>query len=176
MGLTEEDAQLNEAIMASMGKEGQTGHSYEPLNPEQRKREGGTPVGLKNIGNTCYFNSILQVYYNLPEFVRTIFEFKDDDKPLELIEALKDDLEYKQTINRLEQSRKLIANLKKIFGLMTLGDKKYADPTHVLRCITNEDGRVIELGDQQDIGEFNNIFLSRVQEGLNYLKLHERIM
>jgi uncharacterized UBP type Zn finger protein len=37
---------------------------------------------LKNIGNTCYFNSILQVYYNLPEFVNAILEFKDDGEPL----------------------------------------------------------------------------------------------
>ena len=49
--------------------------SYEPLNPEQRKRDEGVPVGLKNIGNTCYFNSILQVYFNMPDFVKSIFDF-----------------------------------------------------------------------------------------------------
>jgi ubiquitin C-terminal hydrolase len=31
----------------------------EPLKAEDRKRENGTPCGLKNIGNTCYFNSII---------------------------------------------------------------------------------------------------------------------
>lgn len=56
--------------------------SYEPLNPEQRKREEGVPCGLKNIGNTCYFNSLLQVYYNLPRFVQEILEFQDDGQPL----------------------------------------------------------------------------------------------
>lgn len=24
------------------------------------------PVGLKNVGNTCYFNSMIQTYFNLP--------------------------------------------------------------------------------------------------------------
>lgn len=47
----------------------------EPVNPEQRKREEGIPCGLKNIGNTCYFNSILQVYYNIPDFVKAILQF-----------------------------------------------------------------------------------------------------
>lgn len=52
---------MNQAIMDSIKAE--TGNhnssNYEPLNPEQRKREDSIPVGLKNIGNTCYFNSIL---------------------------------------------------------------------------------------------------------------------
>ena len=56
--------------------------SYEPLNPEQRKREEGVPCGLKNIGNTCYFNSLLQVYYNLPRFGREVLEFVDDGQRL----------------------------------------------------------------------------------------------
>jgi len=40
------------------------------------------PCGLKNIGNTCYFNSLLQVYYNLPRFVQEVLEFQDDGQPL----------------------------------------------------------------------------------------------
>lgn len=40
------------------------------------------PCGLKNIGNTCYFNSLLQVYYNLPRFGREVLEFVDDGQRL----------------------------------------------------------------------------------------------
>jgi len=52
------------------------------LNPEQRKREENVPCGLKNIGNTCYFNSILQVYYTIPSFAQAIFTHVDDEIPL----------------------------------------------------------------------------------------------
>ena len=35
--------------------------SYDPLNPHERKRSGEIPVGFKNIGNTCWFSSVIQV-------------------------------------------------------------------------------------------------------------------
>ena len=83
-GVTDEDQMLNQALMAYYVSNQQNIHSnsYEPLNPEQRKRESDVPCGLKNIGNTCYFNSILQVYYNIPEFVNAILDFADDGVPL----------------------------------------------------------------------------------------------
>ena len=43
---------------------------------------------------------------------------------------------------------------------MTKSDKKYADPTHVLNCVTDDSGQNVNIGDQADIGEFNGIFLS----------------
>jgi len=34
------------------------------------------PVGLKNIGNTCWFNSIVQALYALPYFRQLILNFQ----------------------------------------------------------------------------------------------------
>ena len=39
-----------------------TGISVDPLNPHERKRQGHNPVGLKNIGNTCWFSAVIQVH------------------------------------------------------------------------------------------------------------------
>lgn len=64
--------------------------SLEPLNPEQRVRKSGVPVGLKNIGNTCYFNSLLQTYFQNNALVRAVLGYempkrfrsvKDEDLP-----------------------------------------------------------------------------------------------
>ena len=51
--------------------------NYEPIaRVDQRIREKNQPTGLRNIGNTCYFNSLLQVYYTLPDFVTKILTFQ----------------------------------------------------------------------------------------------------
>lgn len=44
-----------------MKRLGMSYSSYEPLNPHERKRVDINPVGLKNIGNTCWFSSVIQV-------------------------------------------------------------------------------------------------------------------
>lgn len=60
-----------------------------------------------------------------------------------------------------------------MFGQMTKGYKKYADPTQVLKALTDDMGKAIEIGEEKDIGEFSDTFLSRVQEGLNYKQLYQ---
>lgn len=32
---------------------------FEPIKMAERAREANMPVGLKNVGNTCYFNSLI---------------------------------------------------------------------------------------------------------------------
>lgn len=53
-------------------------------------------------------------------------------------------------------------NLKVLFGQMTKSYKKYADPTQVLKSLTDDFGKPVEIGEEKDIGEFNDTFLSRV--------------
>ena len=55
---------------------------------------------------------------------------------------------------------------------MAKSDKKYADPTGVLRQLTNDNGQPVEIGPERDIGEFNDTLLSRVQEGLNFKNIY----
>ena len=61
--------------------------NLEPLNPEQRIRKTGVPVGLKNIGNSiflsmlaCYFNSLLQTYFQNANFIREILKYEIPQK------------------------------------------------------------------------------------------------
>ena len=68
---------MQKAIEESMRVKGTHDRNYEPIaRVDQRIREKDQPTGLRNIGNTCYFNSLLQVYYTLPNFVTKILEFE----------------------------------------------------------------------------------------------------
>ncbi len=58
---------------------------------------------------------------------------------------------------------------------MIMANRKYVDPTQVLRSLTDDFGNFIHVGEQRDIGEFNLNFLERIEEGLGELprKLHD---
>jgi len=56
---------------------------------------------------------------------------------------------------------------------MVLSSKKYADPSKVLKSLTKNDGKPVEIGDEQDMGEVNDTLLTRIQEGLNYKKIFQ---
>jgi ubiquitin carboxyl-terminal hydrolase 25/28 len=45
-------------------------------------------------------------------------------------------------------------------------DRRYIDPTLVISSIVDDYGNEFSIGDQKDIGEFNLIFLSRIEDGL----------
>ena len=47
---------------------------------------------------------------------------------------------------------------------MILSDKKYIDPSEVINYVPDEFGKYIVIGEQQDVGEFSMLFLSRIQE------------
>lgn len=49
---------------------------------------------------------------------------------------------------------------------MIASDRKYIDPTDVMTSIVDDYGNELPIGDQKDIGEFNLVFLSRIDEGL----------
>lgn len=69
----------------------------------------------------------------------------------------------------------LIRELKGLFGLMTRGNKKYADPNKVLRSIVDNFGESIKIGDEKDIREFNEVFHSRIQDAFKFRMQQEKL-
>ena len=53
---------------------------------------------------------------------------------------------------------------------MILANRKYVDPTAVLKSVTDDYGNPVLIGEQRDIGDFNLNFLERIEEGLGERK------
>jgi len=62
-------------------------------------------------------------------------------------------------------SCRLVESIKNLFCSLIASDRKYIDPTNVLSSIVDDYGNELAIGDQKDIGEFNLVFLSRIEDG-----------
>ena len=56
--------------------------------------------------------------------------------------------------------------MQALFAEMLQSNRKYADPTRVLEAIVDNNGAKLTIYEQKDIGEFFQIFLERLQDGL----------
>ncbi|CAD8145218.1 unnamed protein product [Paramecium octaurelia] len=127
--------------------------------PVGKVRKENVPCGLLNVGNTCYFNSLLQTYYSIYDFVLPIVQCEFDHINLQNI-----------VDRRVANSVLLLKNLQNLFVLMIGSDRQFVDPKQVIHSIYDDFGKALPIGDQKDVGEFNNYFLSRIDEGLTYLQ------
>ena len=64
--MADEDPEMQRALAMSIQEKQPYDTSHELLPIDQRLRDKDLPAGLRNIGSTCYFNSLLQVYYSMP--------------------------------------------------------------------------------------------------------------
>ena len=108
----------------------------EPLNPEQNMRIEGTPSGLKNVGNTCYFNSLIQSYYMIPKLVEEIEGFNPHPSFNETQE---------NTV--AQKSKNLVQQLQRLFAFMTRSHRKYQDPSAVLNALVDDLGNQVIFGE-----------------------------
>ena len=53
-----------------------------------------------------------------------------------------------------------------MFAMIAIGNRAYVEPTPVLQSILDDDAKQIQIGDERDLREFNEIFLSRISDAL----------
>jgi ubiquitin carboxyl-terminal hydrolase 25/28 len=152
---SDEEIQMNRAIAESL-KTNQQG-SYEPLQVDQRARISGECIGLKNIGNTCYFNSLMQTLFRIPSFVQIILQ-----RRLPPMEALTADATVDK--KRKKASQEMYKSLQELFLHLVGSNQKYTDPSAVINRLVDEQAQPVKIGDQKDIIEVMVTFLERLEE------------
>ena len=127
----------------------------------ERYRDETIPSGLKNIGNTCYFASLMQVFFHLPNIQEKILTFDINNRFNQIDIDANKEMDQVQKI-KIKSSRELVKHLQYMFSMMLLSNVKYQDPTKVLESIVDDNGIGLSIYEQKDIGEFFLNFLERM--------------
>ncbi|NWI97093.1 UBP28 hydrolase, partial [Pitta sordida] len=115
------------------------------------RRAGDWPVGLKNIGNTCWFSAVIQSLFQLPEFRRLVLGYS---LPQNVIESCRSHT-GKRNIAFMQE-------LQCLFALMLGTRRKFIDPSAALELLRDVFRSAEEP--QQDVSEFTHKLLDWLED------------
>ncbi|KAM5246370.1 ubiquitin carboxyl-terminal hydrolase 28 isoform 8-T8 [Ctenodactylus gundi] len=120
-------------------------------NPNDWRRVDGWPVGLKNIGNTCWFSAVIQSLFQLPEFRRLVLSYS---LPQNVLENCRSHTEKRNIM--------FMQELQYLFALMMGSNRKYVDPSAALDLLKGAFRSSEEQ--QQDVSEFTHKLLDWLED------------
>ncbi|GAB0489246.1 hypothetical protein MMPV_000463 [Pyropia vietnamensis] len=113
-------------------------------------------VGLKNLGTTCYMNSLLQQLFMIPRFRTSVLRAPID--------------------GNVDDSHTLAVNLQLLFSNLLLSEKRAFDTRGFCLAYKDSDGRPINTAVQMDVDEFLNVLFDKLEKAVRggpYEKLLE---
>ncbi|XP_035217792.1 ubiquitin carboxyl-terminal hydrolase 25-like, partial [Stegodyphus dumicola] len=154
-----EDQDISRVVEASLAETKAVGTKrkrgevwQDPLNPHDRKRNGDWPVGLKNVGNTCWFSAVIQSLFHLPIFRRLVLSYSPRDWNM-----IAPDAKERRNLAFMQE-------LRKLFALLLCSKRKYVDPSHALEEFKEAFPDSSGTDSQQDVSEFSHKLLEWLEE------------
>ncbi|XP_061296335.1 ubiquitin carboxyl-terminal hydrolase 28 isoform X7 [Bos javanicus] len=120
-------------------------------NPNDWRRVDGWPVGLKNVGNTCWFSAVIQSLFQLPEFRRLVLSYS---LPQNVLENCPSHTEKRNVV--------FMQELQYLFALMMGSNRKFVDPSAALDLLKGAFRSPEEQ--QQDVSEFTHKLLDWLED------------
>ncbi|XP_023797103.1 ubiquitin carboxyl-terminal hydrolase 28 isoform X3 [Cyanistes caeruleus] len=122
-------------------------------NPKQNdwRRADDWPVGMKNIGNTCWFSAVIQSLFQLPEFRRLVLGYSLPQNVLESCHS-----------HTGKRNIAFMQELQCLFALMLGTWRKFVDPSAALELLRD----VFRSAEQpqQDVSEFTHKLLDWLED------------
>ncbi|XP_073769836.1 ubiquitin carboxyl-terminal hydrolase 25 isoform X27 [Danio rerio] len=155
-GITDEEQAISRVLEASIAenkaslKRTHTEVWSDSPNPHERKRMENCPVGLKNVGNTCWFSAVIQSLFNLLEFQRLVLHYSPP--------ARMQDLPRNQKEHR---NLPFMQELRHLFSLLVGSKRKYVDPSGAVEILKDA---FKSSESQQDVSEFTHKLLDWLED------------
>lgn len=159
-GISQEDQDVSKALEASLLESSQVRSKKEPQNPYDRQRDGAWPVGLKNVGQTCWFSAVIQSLFHIPAFRNLVLNYN--------LPAQTD-----FTSDKRKKILAFMAELRKLFSLLLKSQRKYVDPSKAVGILRgtlgggNSNDNATSVSNQQDVSEFTHKLLDWLEEAFN---------
>ncbi|OPJ66593.1 ubiquitin carboxyl-terminal hydrolase 25 isoform B [Patagioenas fasciata monilis] len=118
-------------------------------------------MGLKNVGNTCWFSAVIQSLFNLLEFRRLVLNFSPP--------ANAQDLPRNQKEHR---NLPFMRELRYLFALLVGSKRKYVDPSRAVEIL--KDAFKSNDSQQQDVSEFTHKLLDWLEDAFQIKAEEER--
>ncbi|XP_070344815.1 ubiquitin carboxyl-terminal hydrolase 25 isoform X1 [Equus asinus] len=156
-GITDEEQAISRVLEASIAenkaclKRTPTEVWRDSRNPYDRKRQDKAPVGLKNVGNTCWFSAVIQSLFNLLEFRRLVLNYKPPSHAQDLPRNQKE-----------HRNLPFMRELRYLFALLVGTKRKYVDPSRAVEIL--KDAFKSNDSQQQDVSEFTHKLLDWLED------------
>ncbi|KAM9347950.1 ubiquitin carboxyl-terminal hydrolase 28 isoform 2-T2 [Symphorus nematophorus] len=152
----EEEREFNRALEASAEenaarmKRKRCEAQSEMCSPADWIRQDDWPVGIRNVGNTCWFSAVIQSLFHLPVFRRLVLNYHLSERLLEKCKSHSD----KRNIAFMQE-------LRCLFALMVGSTRRFVDPSAAVELLRDA-FRTSEA--QQDVSEFSHKLLDWLED------------
>uniref|UniRef100_A0A667Z5U4 Ubiquitin carboxyl-terminal hydrolase n=1 Tax=Myripristis murdjan TaxID=586833 RepID=A0A667Z5U4_9TELE len=123
----------------------------EMCSPADWIRQDEWPVGIRNVGNTCWFSAVIQSLFHLPVFRRLVLSYCLSERVLEKCKSHSRNVAFMQ-------------ELRCLFALMVGSTRKFVDPSAAVELLRDA-FRTNEA--QQDVSEFTHKLLDWLEDAFH---------